>query len=217
MDLTDTQHAILHFLAERIEAEGMPPTQTEIARAFGFKSLRAAQYHLEALEAAGAIERLPGRARAIRVLQTPTPQGDSHRALTAASEGLLLPVLGNVAAGLPIGSGATENGDAERHLLIDASLFRPSPDYLLRVRGDSMRDEGILEGDLIGVRRAQEAHHGQIVIARIDGEITVKQLSLRGERLRLLPRNAWHDPIEVNPDQDFAIEGIYCGLLRPQT
>jgi repressor LexA len=129
MDLTDTQHAILHFLAERIEAEGMPPTQTEIARAFGFKSLRAAQYHLEALEAAGAIERLPGRARAIRVLQTPeTATKTSRRPLTVERRGpICWPVLGNVAAGLPIGSGAAEHGEAERHLLIDASLFRPEP------------------------------------------------------------------------------------------
>jgi len=214
MDLTDTQQAILQLIAERIEAEGMPPSQAEIARAFGFKGVRAAQYHLEALEAAGAIERVPGRARGIRLRQPP-PAVQPELALPPANDDALrLPVLGRVAAGLPIGADAPADF-AESYLVLDRVLFSPSPDYLLRVQGDSMRDEGIFDGDLIGVHRTREARSGQIVVARVDEEITVKLLKIGKDRIRLLPRNPDYAPIEVMPDQDFAIEGLYCGLVRP--
>ena len=215
MELTETQQAILALIAERIEAEGMPPSQAEIARAFGFKGVRAAQYHLEALEAAGAIERVPGRARGIRVLQAPAPP---QRALafdpapSINDDALHLPVLGQVAAGAPIGA---DVGASEQMLILDRVLFSPAPDYLLKVKGDSMRDEGIFDGDLIGVHRTRDARSGQIVVARIDDEITVKLLKVGKERIRLLPRNPDYAPIEVLPDQDFAIEGLYCGLVRP--
>ncbi|QQP97750.1 transcriptional repressor LexA [Lysobacter enzymogenes] len=216
MNLTDTQQAILALIAERIDAEGFPPSQTEIARAFGFKGVRAAQYHLEALEAAGAIERLPGRARGIRVLQPP-PQAQRELGLVAApaidEDALRLPVLGRVAAGAPIGSAAGIEPD--NYVLLDRNMFFPSPDYLLKVKGDSMRDEGIFDGDLIGVHRTHDARSGQIVVARIDDEITVKLLKIGKDRIRLLPRNPDYAPIEVLPDQDFAIEGLYCGLVRP--
>lgn len=212
MPLTDVQTAILEFLAERIESEGMPPSQTEIARAFGFKSVRAAQYHLEALETAGAIERLPGKARGLRVLQAPA-KAQSALPLAAAidEDAVRLPVLGRVAAGQPIG--VDIGSDAT--VVLDRHVFHPTPDYLLRVQGDSMRDEAILDGDLIGVRRTADARHGQVVIARVDGEITVKVLHFGGEGLRLMPRNPHHAPITVAEDQDFAIEGLFCGLLRP--
>ena len=212
MPLTDVQTAILEFLAERIESEGMPPSQTEIARAFGFKSVRAAQYHLEALEAAGAIERLPGKARGLRVLQAPA-KAQSALPLTPSTDddAVRLPVLGRVAAGQPIG--ADIGSDAP--VVLDRHVFHPTPDYLLRVQGDSMRDEAILDGDLIGVRRTADARHGQVVIARVDGEITVKVLHFGGDGLRLMPRNPEHAPIAVAEDQDFAIEGLFCGLLRP--
>lgn len=216
--LTETQQAILALIAERLEAEGMPPSQAEIARAFGFKGVRAAQYHLEALEAAGAIERVPGRARGIRLLQVPVPpQGalalGPAAASTAASndDALLLPVLGQVAAGMPIGADI----GSEQMLVLDRVLFSPAPDYLLKVKGDSMRDEGIFDGDLIGVHRTRDARSGQIVVARIDDEVTVKLLKVGKDRIRLLPRNPDYAPIEVQPGQDFAIEGLYCGLLRP--
>jgi repressor LexA len=222
--LTGTQQAILALIAERIEAEGMPPSQAEIARAFGFKGVRAAQYHLEALEAAGAIERVPGRARGIRLLQAPvSPQGtlELPRATSAApaasnDDALLLPVLGQVAAGMPIGAGF-DQGDlgSEQMLVLDRVLFSPAPDYLLKVKGDSMRDEGIFDGDLIGVHRTRDARSGQIVVARIDDEVTVKLLKMGKDRIRLLPRNPDYAPIEVLPGQDFAIEGLYCGLVRP--
>ncbi|MBS0227112.1 MAG: transcriptional repressor LexA [Proteobacteria bacterium] len=209
MSLTDTQRAIHTFLAERIEADGFAPSQTEIARAFGFKGVRAAQYHLEALEAAGVIERSPGRARSLRLLQWPDrPQ---QLQLAANDDALQLPVLGQVAAGIPIGADI----GSEQVVLMDRTLFTLTPDYLLRVKGDSMCDEGIFDGDLIGVHRTNEARSGQVVIARIDDEITVKLFKPTRDRIRLLPRNPDHAPIEVQPGQDFAIEGLYCGLVRP--
>ena len=210
MNLTDTQRAILALITERIESEGVPPSQTEIAAAFGFSSVRAAQYHLEALEAAGAIERVPGRARGIRVLHAPAPP-QRQLALDAGDDALRLPVLGQVAAGLPIGADI----GSEQMLILDRVLFSPAPDYLLKVKGDSMRDEGIFDGDLIGVHRTRDARSGQIVVARIDEEITVKLLKIGKERIRLLPRNPDFAPIEVQPGQDFEIEGLYCGLVRP--
>jgi len=212
MDLTDTQQAILAFLAERIEADGYAPSQTEIARAFGFKGVRGAQYHLEALEAAGAIERRPGLARSLRVLQPPpSAQADLPLEPAIPDNAMELPVLGQVAAGAPIGADI----GSEQVLILDRVLFSPAPDYLLKVKGDSMRDEGIFDGDLIGVHRTPTARNGQIVVARLDDEITVKLLKTGGERIRLLPRNPDYAPIEVQPGQDFAIEGLYCGLVRP--
>ncbi len=222
MPITDTQREILALIAERIDAEGMPPSQTEIARAFGFKGVRAAQYHLEALEAAGAIERIPGRARGIRVLLDPRP-AQAQLDLTPAppvvaidDAALRVPLLGRVAAGLPIGAGnAGMEIGAEDYILLDRVLFAPAPDYVLRVQGDSMREEGIFDGDLIGVHRTREARSGQIVVARIGEEITVKLLRIGKDAIRLLPRNPDYAPIVVKPDDDFAIEGLYCGLVRP--
>ncbi|MFA7488936.1 MAG: transcriptional repressor LexA, partial [Lysobacteraceae bacterium] len=170
MDITDTQQAILAMIAERIEADGLPPSQTEIARAFGFKGVRAAQYHLEALEAAGAIERLPGRARGIRIKQHPQPPQGQLALDETITEVLRLPVLGRVAAGEPIGADA----GVEHELTLDPALFSPVPDYLLRVEGESMREEGILDGDLVGVHRSTLARNGQIVVARLDEELTIK-------------------------------------------
>lgn len=214
--LTETQHTILALIGERISVEGMPPSQTEIARAMGFSGVRAAQYHLEALDEAGVIERIPGKARGLRV----TPEGaallggdDAADAVAPArsdDDALLLPVLGRVAAGAPIGA----DPNVDEHVLLDRNIFFPSPDYMLKVQGDSMRDEGIFDGDLIGVHRTPEARSGEIVVARIDDEVTVKLLKIGKDRIRLLPRNPDYQPIEVMPDQDFAIEGLYCGLVR---
>lgn len=214
MNLTDTQQAILQLIAERIETDGAPPSQTEIARAFGFKGVRAAQYHLEALEQAGAIRRIPGQARGIRLVQAPPLQEGLPASLGAPAlpdHVLRLPVLGRVAAGLPIGADI----GSDDFVVLDRVFFSPAPDYLLKVQGDSMIDEGIFDGDLIGVHRTRDARSGQIVVARIDDEITVKLLKMGKDRIRLLPRNPDYQPIEVLPDQDFAIEGLYCGLLRP--
>jgi repressor LexA len=204
-DLTDRQQAILDFVRERIATDGMPPTWSEIARAFGFRQTRAAQKHLQALEAKGYLTLLPGKARGIRLSalgQSPDAQIDDER--------IELPVLGRVAAGLPIGADAGVQGQ----LLLDRRLFSSQPDYLLRVQGDSMREDGILDGDLVAVHRVSEARNGQTVVARLDDEITIKRLQITTDGIRLLPRNPDYAAIEVQPGQDFAIEGVYCGLIR---
>jgi repressor LexA len=229
MNLTDTQRSILGLIAEGIARDGMPPSQAELARAMGFAGVRAVQYHLEGLEQAGAIRRLPGKARGLKLLLPPEAlhgegdlfaQADDATAASALpgapaanDDALRLPVLGRVAAGLPIG--AAVDPLADDFVLLDRVFFSPAPDYLLRVKGDSMRDEGIFEGDLIGVHRTSDARSGQIVVARIEDEVTVKLLKIGRDRIRLLPRNPDYEPIEVRPDQDFAIEGLYCGLVRP--
>lgn len=218
MTLTDRQQAILDFLRGHIAAEGRPPTLAEIAQAFGFRQARSAQDHLQALAAKGAIELVPG-ARGIRLLDATdealAPPGPSLRGsgpVVAANDPqlLALPLLGRVAAGRPIDPQA----DYEGQRLLDRALFFPQPDYLLRVKGDSMRDDGIFDGDLIAVRRAPVAENNQIVVARIDGEITVKRFRQGRGRVLLLPRNPAYAPIEVPDDADFAIEGLYCGLVR---
>ena len=199
-DLTDRQQAILDFVRERIAIDGLPPTWSEIAQAFGFRQTRAAQKHLQALEAKGYLTLLPGKARGIQLPQL----------RPARAPQLELPILGRVAAGAPIGA----DTGIERHLIVDRVMFSPTPDYLLRVQGDSMRDDGIFDGDLVAVHRTRDARDGQVVVARIDGEVTIKRLQLRRDRIHLLPRNPDHAPIEVRPGQDFAIEGVYCGLIR---
>lgn len=212
MDLTETQQAILALISERIAADGVPPSQTEIAHAMGFKGVRAAQYHIEALEQAGYIRRVPGQARGIRLVHEAANDAlDLPPMATRSDDVLRLPLLGRVAAGLPIGADLR----SDDYILLDRALFSPAPNYLLKVQGDSMIDEGIFEGDLIGVYRTSEARSGQIVVARIDDEITVKLLKIGKDRIRLLPRNPSYLPIDVMPDQDFAIEGLYCGLVRP--
>lgn len=218
MTLTDRQQAILDFLREHIAAEGRPPTLAEIAQAFGFRQARSAQDHLQALAAKGVIELVPG-ARGIRLLDEhgealPTPgtatPGFGAGAAANAPQLLALPLLGRVAAGRPIDPQA----DYEGQMLLDRALFFPQPDYLLRVKGDSMVDDGIFDGDLIAVRRTPDADNNQIVVARIDGEVTVKRLKRGKGRVLLMPRNPNYAPIEVPEQADFAIEGLYCGLVR---
>lgn len=211
MDLSDTQLAILDLITRRIEAEGVPPSQTEIASALGFRGVRGAQYHLEILEQAGAIKRIPGQARGIRLCATAEEAAAKAAMPRDDDDALRLPVLGRVAAGTPIGADI----GSDEVVLLDRNLFFPSPDYLLKVKGDSMRDDGIFDGDLIGVHRTPTARSGEIVVARVDDEITVKRLKLGKDGIRLLPRNPDYAPIQVRPDQDFAIEGLYCGLVRP--
>lgn len=192
------QQAILDFIRTQVDTHGLPPTLAEIARAFGFNQTRAAHKHLLALEAKGRLQLIPGKARGIRLPR------ERRR------EALQLPILGRVAAGAPIGADA-EHGEP---MLLDRAMFFPQPDYLLRVRGDSMVDDGIHDGDLIAVHRSAVAQNGQIVVARLDGEITVKRFQRDHARITLLPRNPDYAPIVVAPDADFAIEGLYCGLVR---
>jgi repressor LexA len=218
MTLTDRQQAILDFLREHIAAEGRPPTLAEIAQAFGFRQARSAQDHLQALAAKGVIELVPG-ARGIRLLEedaegAPSPPSAARPfggpSAANAPQLLALPLLGRVAAGRPIDPQA----DYEGQMLLDRALFFPQPDYLLRVKGDSMVDDGIFDGDLIAVRRTPDAENNQIVVARIDGEVTVKRFKRGKGRVLLMPRNPAYAPIEVPEQADFAIEGLYCGLVR---
>ena len=199
VDLTPRRAAILTFIRDQCASHGHPPSLAEIADACGLASRGAARKHILALAEAGLIEVAPGQARGIR------PAG-----VQAQLDLLQVPILGRVAAGRPIGADA---GLVDT-LAIDARLFSPRPDYLLKVQGDSMSDDGILDGDLVGVHRTPEAHDGQTVVARIDGELTIKRLQRTARRIRLLPRNPAHAPIEIERGQDFAIEGVYCGLIR---
>ena len=224
-DLTPRQRDVLGFIQAHAGAEGAPPTLQQIADAFGFRQACAAHKHVRRLQQAGYLEVRPNEARGIRVVAGMTSadaRGTARRAgrtphlpgtrLKVRDDRLELPVLGRVAAGSPIGADA----GIERHVLLDRALFSSRPDYLLRVRGDSMRDDGIFDGDLVAVQRASDARNGQVVVARIDGEITIKRLERTRWRLWLLPRNPDYAPIEVPPGSDFAIEGIYCGLVRAE-
>lgn len=191
--------AVLAFLRDRIQGHGQVPSLAEIATEFGFASRNAAHKHVQALVADGLIELAPGQKRGIRMVGGRGP-----------GQLVALPVLGRVAAGSPIGADI----GLDQQLWLDRSLFSLTPDYLLKVQGDSMVDDGILDGDLVGVHRSGEARNGQVVVARVDGEITIKRFERGRRQIRLLPRNPAHAPIVVEPHQDFAIEGVYCGLVR---
>lgn len=207
-DLTPRQREVLAWIQAHIDTEGVPPSLQQIADAFGFAQACAAHKHVKRLQAQGYLEVRANEARGIRLSKTRrTPSR-----LKVREDRLHLPVLGRVAAGSPIGADA----DVHRHVLLDPALFSQAPDYLLRVQGDSMRDDGIFEGDLVAVRRASDARNGQVVVARIDGEITIKRLERSVDHIRLLPRNPDYPPIEIPPGSDFAIEGLYCGLVRPE-
>lgn len=200
LTLTPRQAAILDAVREHLADTGRPPSLQEIGAAVGIAHVSAVFKHLEALEKKGYLVREGSRPRSIR-LTTPGDDNDMIR----------LPLVGRVAAGQPL----LDSGEVEMHLSVDAALFRLRPDYLLRVQGDSMRDDGILDGDLIGVHATPDARHGQIVVARLGDEgITIKRLHRTADELRLLPRSAGHAPIEPDPHEDFAIEGLYCGLIR---
>jgi len=193
-DLTSRQSEILELLRTHLSETGFPPTRAEIAAHFGFSSPNAAEEHLRALERKGAIEILPGASRGLRILQ---PEG--------------LPVVGRVAAGAPI----LAEQHIEAHYRIEASVFKPRAHYFLRVRGLSMRDAGILEGDLLAVHRSSEARTGQVVVARVNDEVTVKRLKRRGHQIQLLPENPDFAPIEVDARKDqLVIEGIGVGIVR---
>jgi repressor LexA len=202
--LTDRQAEILRLIRELTEVSGYPPTRAEIAERMGFRSVNAAEQHLRALEKKGAIDIEAGASRGIRVHDA-KPSGRAGPRL------LELPVIGRVAAGSPI--------LAEEHVQgryqVDPNLFTPRADYLLRVRGMSMRDVGILEGDLLAVHKTQEARTGQIVVARLADEVTVKRLRRRGSVVALEAENPDFAPIEVDLRRDtLVIEGIAVGVIR---
>ena len=240
--LTARQQEILTFIAKHIEDSGFPPTRLDICAALGFKSPNAAEEHLKALARKGAISMVPGASRSIRLLPTlegleegldhtePNPQQHLGRSASSAANrlkkfavkamadveaGLLIPLVGRVAAGAPIL--ASEHVETEYQ--IDVGLFPNPPDYLLKVRGMSMRDAGILHDDLLAVKRLYgglaDARDGQIVVARLENEVTVKRLQRDGNQVLLLPENPEFEPIVVDPERDFLeIEGLGIGVIR---
>ena len=221
LKLTDRQQQILDLIRQAIANTGFPPTRAELATVLGFKSANAAEDHLRALARKGVIELTAGASRGIRLTELandwqeanddPTITSEQPRLKTLPGSGfLLLPLIGRVAAGHPIL--ATEN--IEKEINIDPDMFDQRPDYLLKVKGLSMRDAGILDGDLLAIKKTGDARNGQIVVARIDDEVTVKRLSKSGGRIELLPENPDFQPIVIQPGQDFSLEGIALGLIR---
>lgn len=195
--LTDRQRQVLECIRQHLQETGMAPTRAEIAELMGFQSKNAASDHLRALERKGFIRIHNDRSRGIQMLDAANLNEDE------------IPLLGRVAAGLPIE--AVEN--VERTVPVPQGLFNQRPTYLLRVQGDSMRDAGILDGDLIAVRKTNMARSGQIVVARLDEDVTVKTLKIDKSAIFLMPANEAYEPIRVAPDQ-LAIEGIVVGLIR---
>jgi repressor LexA len=197
-ELTPRQRQVL-FLIQKVMAEsGMPPTRAEIAKELGFRSVNAAEDHLRALERKGALELLSGTSRGIRLK-------DSLR------DQLGLPLVGRVAAGEPI----LAEEHIEARYQIDTSLFEKSPHYLLRVHGMSMRDAGILDGDLVAVHRSTDVRNRQIVVARLEDEVTVKRYRQEGHHVWLSPENPDFEPIEVDlKEREMMIEGVVVGVVR---
>ncbi|RTL58169.1 MAG: transcriptional repressor LexA [Rhodocyclaceae bacterium] len=193
-NLTPRQQEILDYIRNHFEVFSMPPTRAEIASAFGFASPNAAEDHLRALARKGAITLEAGSARGIRLV-----------------EQLGLPLIGAVAAGSPILAEENRQGTFR----VDADQFSPRADYLLRVRGTSMVDAGILEGDLLAVHRCDDAANGQIVVVRLGDEVTVKRWKRRGNKVELIPENAAMKPIQVDlKQQPLAVEGLVVGVIR---
>ena len=192
--LTSKQQEILTLIRQTIETTGLPPTRAEIAEAMDYSSHNAAEEHLRMLERKGAIEIVKGSARGIRL-----------------KDGGGIPLIGRVAAGSPI----LAEEHVQAHYQVDPALFNPRADFLLKVRGMSMRDAGIHDGDLLAVHKTSEARAGQVVVARLNDEVTVKRLRRRGAIIELLPENPEFEPIIVDPRrEEFAIEGLAVGVIR---
>lgn len=198
--LTPRQQEILDLIKDTIEATGMPPTRAEIAQRLGFRSANSAEEHLKALAKKGVIEMLPGMSRGIRLIganDEDIPEG--------------LPLIGQVAAGEPI----LAQEHIESHYQVDENLFRPHADFLLRVNGMSMKNIGILDGDLLAVHKTHEARNGQIIVARVEDDVTVKRFERKGNIILLHPENEDFSPIKVDLTQQyFTIEGLAVGVIR---
>ncbi|UCQ57811.1 transcriptional repressor LexA [Edwardsiella piscicida] len=194
--LTARQQQVYDLIRDHIEQTGMPPTRAEIAQRLGFRSPNAAEEHLKALQRKGVIEIVSGASRGIRLLM---------------EDETGLPLIGQVAAGEP----PLAQQHIEGFYQVDPSLFKPSADFLLRVNGMSMRDIGILDGDLLAVHKTQDVRNGQVVVARIEDEVTVKRLKKQGNMVQLLPENSDFQPIVVDlREQNFTIEGLAVGVIR---
>ena len=213
--LTARQQQILDLIQNAIAHTGAPPTRAEIATELGFKSANAAEEHLQALARKGVIELVSGTSRGIRL------RGEAIRSLNAARgtqynlpipglSQLVLPLVGRVAAGSPI----LAQEHVEQSYCVEESLFQHKPDYLLKVRGMSMRDVGIMDGDLLAVKACHEARNGQIIVARLGDDVTVKRLRRTAQGVELLPENPDYPVIVVHPGEPFAIEGLAVGLIR---
>ena len=196
--LTLRQSQVLDIIKDNIQQTGMPPTRAEIAGILGFKSANAAEEHLKALARKGAITMMPSTSRGIRVIEEePEETG--------------LPLIGRVAAGEPI----LAQQHIESHYQLDPALFHPAADFLLRVKGMSMKNIGIMDGDLLAVHKTQEVRNGQVVVARLDDEVTVKRFQRKGNKVSLLPENEELSPIEVDlRSQELIIEGLAVGVIR---
>lgn len=213
--LTERQQQILELIQETVVRTGAPPTRAEIANTLGFKSANAAEEHLQALARKGAIELVSGTSRGIRLKKETLRSLNQERLqnmLRPLDEllKLALPLVGRVAAGLPIL--AQEHVEKIYHL--ESSLFQRKPDYLLKVQGMSMRNAGILDGDLLAVQTTRDAKNGQIVVARLGEEVTVKRFWRRPDGIELHPENTDFSPIKVLPSDPFEIEGLAVGLIR---
>ncbi|MCG9761837.1 MULTISPECIES: transcriptional repressor LexA [Pseudoalteromonas] len=196
--LTKRQEQIFELIKVFIKDTGMPPTRAEIADALGFKSANAAEEHLKALAKKGVIEMVPGASRGIRLVEDEPEQ-------------LGLPIIGRVAAGEPI----LAEQHVESHFNVDASFFKPNADYLLRVNGMSMKDIGIMDGDLLAVHSTQVAENGQVIVARVEEDVTVKRLEKKGKKVLLHAENEEFKAIEVDLEhQNFSIEGLAVGVIR---
>jgi len=213
--LTNRQQQILDLIQSAIASTGAPPTRAEIAAQLGFKSANAAEEHLQALARKGAIELVSGTSRGIRL------RGDALRSINAARSAefasplsalaqLALPLIGRVAAGSPV----LAQEHVDKTYYVESSLFAYKPDYLLKVRGMSMRDAGIMDGDLLAVQSTHDAKNGQIVVARLGDEVTVKRFLRTSRCIELHPENPDYQTILVEPGEPFAIEGLAVGLIR---
>ncbi|MBC8947190.1 MULTISPECIES: transcriptional repressor LexA [Xenorhabdus] len=197
--LTARQQQVYDLVRDHISQTGMPPTRAEIAARLGFRSPNAAEEHLKALARKGVIEIVAGASRGIRLL------------LEEEDEGTGLPLIGRVAAGEPL----LAQEHIESHYKVDPELFKPNADFLLRVRGMSMKDIGIMDGDLLAVHKTQDVHNGQVIVARIEDEVTVKRFKQTGNRIELIAENPEFEPIVVDlREQNFTIEGLAVGVIR---
>ncbi|MBK1872120.1 MULTISPECIES: transcriptional repressor LexA [Marinobacter] len=197
MKLTARQTQVLEIIRRSVDETGYPPTRAEIATEMGFRSANAAEEHLRALARKGAIEMVPGASRGIRLPEVAEDPG--------------LPVIGQVAAGSPI----LAQEHVEDHCTLKPEFFSPSADYLLRVRGMSMKDIGILDGDLLAVHSTQDVRNGQVVVARVGDEVTVKRFRKEGSKVYLIAENEEFAPIEIDlKEQELFIEGLGVGVIR---
>ncbi|WP_193015486.1 transcriptional repressor LexA [Proteus sp. FME41] len=195
--LTARQQQVYDLVRDHISQTGMPPTRAEIAAQLGFRSPNAAEEHLKALARKGVIEIISGASRGIRLLMEEEPEG--------------LPLIGRVAAGEPL----LAQEHIESHYQVDPMLFKPSADFLLRVNGMSMKDIGIMDGDLLAVHKTQDVHNGQVIVARIEDEVTVKRFKKSGNKIELHAENPEFSPIIVDlREQSFTVEGLAVGIIR---